>query len=104
MGKERLRIVSFKLEVNKKKKKGKNANRNKSQAPLKHHSKSAPFEEEDIEDSLVEDRDENYDQFRNPNGLHEYKERYEYIFIGFLNESIDMMILTTMKIYKMTQR
>lgn len=62
-----------------KKKKNKKVNRNKSQAPPKNQSYNDRFETENVDDTLNEDRDDQYDQFRDPNGLNginEYGGRY----------------------------
>lgn len=59
-----------------KKKKSKPKNRGKSLAPPKTDDYDEPFESNEVDDTLNEDRDFGYDQFRNPNGLHEYKDRY----------------------------
>ena len=65
------------LKIRKKKKnKYLNGNRNRSQAPIQDESYNDQIGEEDeVEDTLNEQRNEEFDQFRNPNGLHEYKER-----------------------------
>ena len=63
----------------KKKKKSKKVNRKRSQASIrKNDSFNEQLERDDVNDTLNEDRDdreETFDQFRNPQGLHEYKER-----------------------------
>lgn len=59
-----------------KKKKNKKINRNKSQAPPQNQSYNDRFDTENVDDTLNEDREDNYDQFRDPNGLHEYGGRY----------------------------
>lgn len=59
-----------------------NGARNKSQAPLKHANlkqkmNSAPIDQYEVGQALdnSEYDDEEFDNFRNPNGLHDYKER-----------------------------
>lgn len=64
------------------KKKSKQGDRHKSQGPnkglpLKHESQSAPFGDEDDDVLNGINEEDEFDQFRNPNGLHDYKERYQ---------------------------
>lgn len=63
------------MKIRKKKKKNKGL-RGKSHAPPKDQSYNGRFETENVDDTLNEDRDDEYDQFRDPNGLHEYKDLY----------------------------
>jgi hypothetical protein len=44
---------------------------------LRHESQSAPFEQEEYDGLNGINEEEEFDQFRNPNGLHDYKERYQ---------------------------
>lgn len=62
----------FKIRKKKNKSQG---NKNRNHAPLNDNSYNNQLREEEVNDSLNEERGKAFDQFRNPNGLHEYKER-----------------------------